>query len=84
MEEARTQVWRLWAARRVVPYPAFGLTSVLDGQIPLPAGIDATVAGLDPVDLRRSALVVAELLDPIGTPSPFASYVGSRLRAAGR
>lgn len=81
LEEAREQVWRLWAAGRDVPYPVFGLTSVLDGDVPLPPRVDETVAGLDAAALRRAALVTAELLTAVGAPSAFASYVDGRLRA---
>ncbi|GAA5181596.1 hypothetical protein GCM10023322_16640 [Rugosimonospora acidiphila] len=63
LEEARTQVWRLIAIAREVPYPVRGLTSILDQPAPvLPDGIEATVAGLEPEALRAAAVATAGLL----------------------
>lgn len=79
LEEARGQVWRLWAVTQDVQYPGFGLTSVLDGDAPMPAGIAETVAGLDAVDLRRAALMAAELLTQLGPPLEIGRFVARRL-----
>ncbi len=64
LQQARASIWRLWAVARGVDYPAFGLTSVLDDPAAgLPDGIERTVAGLDPDELRRAALTGVTLLD---------------------
>jgi len=71
LDQARTQVWRLWAAGQNLPYPAFGLTSVLDSPAAgVPPHIEATVAGLDYEGLRRAALACAALLDRCARPAP--------------
>ena len=60
---ARGMALRLHAAAEGVPYPAFGLTSLLDADPPrLPDGIERTVSGIDPDDLRSAALECASLL----------------------
>ena len=49
VHRARERVFQLWAAGLGVPYPSFGLTSLLDEPSPsLPPGIEDTYAG----DLR--------------------------------
>ncbi len=64
LEEARAQAWQLWAVTVSAVYPAYGLTAVLDvPDVALPPGLDATAAGLDPADLRRAAVAVADLLE---------------------
>src|SRR5207302_10987777 len=45
----------LHAAAHGAPYPVFGLTSVLDAGVPLPHGLEQTVAGLDAAELRAAA-----------------------------
>jgi hypothetical protein len=66
LTEARQQVWRLWAVARGVPYPAFGMTAVLDEPAAgLPPGIDDTVAGLGLRDLLAAARRLADLLDDV-------------------
>jgi predicted nucleotidyltransferase len=63
LEEARTQLWRLVATGQRAAYPGHGLTAVLDQAAPvLPAGIGATVAGLEPDALRVAAVATARLL----------------------
>jgi hypothetical protein len=49
LNEARAQLWQLWAVTLGVPDPQYGLTSILDfapGQVP--ASFEGTVADLDP------------------------------------
>jgi hypothetical protein len=63
LNEARDAALRLWAAAAGVPYPAFGLTSLLDADSPrLPDGLEATLPDADPADLPRAARACAELL----------------------
>jgi hypothetical protein len=93
LHEARTQVWRLWAAGAGLRYPVFGLTTVLDHpETGLPPDIEGTVAALDRTDLQRAALACAILLDDASRvagqswdadlPHEFARFVSARLRAA--
>ncbi|MGH3071998.1 MAG: aminoglycoside 6-adenylyltransferase [Gaiellaceae bacterium] len=79
LEEARAHLLRLHAARLGIAYPGFGLTSVLDAEAPLPAGLETTVAGLDADGLQRAAGALADLLDEHGPP-PLAGFVRARLR----
>ena len=63
LDEARSAALQLWAAAAAVPYPAFGLTSLLDADPPrLPGGLEATLPDADPADLPRAARACAEFL----------------------
>ena len=63
LQEARADVFKLWAAGSKIDFPGYGLTSLLDtpGES-VPTEFDATVADLDATDLRRAALACADLL----------------------
>ena len=91
LTEARDLALRLWAVAEAVPYPAFGLTSLLDADSPsLPPGLDATAARADPDELRAAAAACAGLLRRAadrarrrvgaGDESPMAGWVCERLR----
>jgi len=93
LHEARTQVWRLWAAAQDLPYPLFGLTAVLDEPwAGIPPGIESTVAALELNDLLRAGQACALLLEGAGAlaaerwqaelPSDMAIYVRSGLQRA--
>jgi len=62
LEEARALLLRHHAAEHGIPEPELGLTSVLDVDAPLPERLSETVARLDHADLRRAAVVCAEML----------------------
>ena len=90
LHEARHYVWALWAAAHGALYPWHGLSQVLDHeQGNLPPGIESTVAGLDPVDLRRAARAAAQVLataseaaarrHPADLPAAMAAYVTAAL-----
>jgi hypothetical protein len=75
-------------------YPWHGLSQVLDHDPGnLPPGIESTVAGLDPVDLRRAARASAAVLTavsesavrrhPADLPVAMAAYVTRRLSGTG-
>ena len=67
LQEARSQLWQLAAAVGDVPDPQYGLTSILDfapGQIP--AGMQDTVADLDPARLLAAARRLAALISETG------------------
>ena len=67
LHQARTLVWRLWAVTREVPFPAFGLTAVLDADaVGPPPGLEETVAALDVDDLRRAGRALVGMLPEIG------------------
>jgi hypothetical protein len=71
LNEGRSQLWQLQAAARAVPDARYGITSILDyapGQVP--AGMAATVAGLDPDQLLGAAIALARQLDEIGRDLP--------------
>lgn len=86
LNEARDQIWALWAAATGAIYPWHGLSQVLDNDPDqLPPGIDETVAGLDSAALRRAAAasttvlthasVAAAQRHPADLPTAMACYV---------
>jgi len=63
LHETRHHIWALWAATTGALYPWHGLSQVLDhNPRDLPPGIEATVTGLDPQELRRAARATAGVL----------------------
>jgi hypothetical protein len=71
LNEARAQLWQLWAVTLDVPDPQYGLTSILDfapGQVP--PSSEGTVADLDPGRLLDAARRVAALLHEAGERLP--------------
>lgn len=58
--------------------PECGLASLLDDGGSVPEGLESTVAGLNAAEVRRAALVCAELLATY-EQRPFADFVISRL-----
>ncbi|GAB3415474.1 hypothetical protein GCM10027569_37120 [Flindersiella endophytica] len=90
LDEARDHTFRLWGIAHGVRDATFGLTALLDApEVGLPAGVEATVAGLDGDDLHRAALATARLLTEAGRraaarvpaelPAALAEYVRGRL-----
>ena len=90
LHEARRHIWALWAAATGALYPWHGLSQVLDHDPGnLPPGIESTVAGLGPADLRRAARASAAVLTevsasaaqrhPADLPSAMAGYVSRAL-----
>ncbi len=86
LHEARDRIWALWAAAQGAMYPWHGLSQVLDHDPGnLPPGIESTVAGLDPDDLRRAARASTGVLTavsaaaarrhPADLPEAMAAYV---------
>jgi predicted nucleotidyltransferase len=66
LEEARGQIWRLWATAQGTSYPWHGLSQALDHDpTSVPAGIEATVAGLAADDLRSAVLAGAAVLEEV-------------------
>jgi hypothetical protein len=96
LHQARHHIWALWAAAIGAMYPGHGLSQVLDeDEASLPPGIESTVAGLDPADLRRAARASAGVLatvsaaaarrHPADLPTGMAAYVtGALSRDRGR
>ena len=91
LDQARDLALRLWAVGEDVPYPLFGLTSLLDVDPPrLPAGLEATAARAELGELVSASRACAELLRNAssrararvgGEPeSPMAAWVSERLR----
>jgi hypothetical protein len=85
---ARERIFQLWAAGGGVPYPSFGLTSLLDEPLPsLPPGIPATYAVPLFPDVLAAALATARLLGEAGAhaqsglDTPLREYVTNRLLA---
>ena len=60
---ARDELWKLVAVALGVPDPCYGLTSIVDfAPEQVPAGMRATVAGLDLDALTAAAVAAADLL----------------------
>ena len=94
LHEARHHIWALWAAAHGAMYPWHGLSQVLDHHPGnLPPGVESTVAGLDPVDLRRAARASTAVLavasesaarrHPADLPAAMAAYATRRLSSIG-
>jgi len=93
LNQARDQIWALWAAATGAIYPWHGLSQVLDNDPDrLPPGIEETVAGLDSADLRRAAAASVTVLThasdaaarqhPADLPTAMARYVTDTLSRA--
>jgi hypothetical protein len=89
LHEARQHVWALWATAQGASYPWHGLSQVLDHDpSSLPPGIERTVAGLDPDDLRRAVLATVTVLDAAGAaavrrcPADLPTAMADHVRAA--
>jgi hypothetical protein len=90
LNEARAQLWQLWAAAQHVSQPQYGLTSILDfAPEQIPPGIEQTVCDLDFGRLLSAARQLAGLLDQVGgqlpaqlraaLPAAMASYISNDL-----
>ena len=67
LHTARSLAWRLWAVARDVPFPAFGLTAVLDMPAAgTPPGLDATVSTLTEDGLRAAGHALLRILADVG------------------
>lgn len=89
LHQARTLTWRLWAVAQEVPFPAFGLTAVLDADgIGTPTGLEATVVRLSSGELREAGAALLRVLPHVGLrasaragasyPDGMASFVARR------
>jgi hypothetical protein len=77
LNEGRAQLWQLQAAAGAIPDARYGITSILDyAPDQVPAGMAATVAGLDLDQLLGAAIELARQLDGIGRDLP-AEYRGA-------
>ncbi|MGH3665822.1 MAG: hypothetical protein ACRDU8_07010 [Egibacteraceae bacterium] len=73
--DARTHAWRLWAVAEGVPFPGFGITSLLDEAPDRLPDAAATTARLDLGELRAAALACADLLEQAGVRAAKATGV---------
>jgi predicted nucleotidyltransferase len=78
LEKARSLLLRHHAAATGMRDPQYGVTSILDYGGAVPRGLEATVAGLDGVDIRRAAAACATLLATY-EQRPFGDLVIRRL-----
>ena len=63
LHEARTMTWRLWAVATGIPFPAFGVTTVLDEPESLtPPRLEASVARLSYAELQASGTALLDVL----------------------
>lgn len=71
LTEARDQIWQLWAADSDVVYPAFGVVSVENADLPAPPGLDTThPADLEPATLIDAAEALGRILSELRTDLP--------------
>jgi hypothetical protein len=60
--------WRLWAVAVDAPQAAYGVTAVYDAAQPLPPPrLAESLAGAEERDIRRAALVLADVLNGVAT-----------------
>jgi hypothetical protein len=91
LQVARGHFWQLWALAEMAPEPQYGVTSVLDAVAPLPAGVESTVACLEPSDLLEAGSHLVALLSELQArlsrdrgyrfPEHLGRFVGEDLRA---
>jgi hypothetical protein len=93
LEEARAELWRLWSVAAGIPDAQYGLTAVLDDpRRPMPANIDATVAGLGRAETLAAAMACVDLFIETwprairavardGGPPALAAWVRDQLRS---
>ena len=91
LNEARDLALQLWAVGEDVPYPLFGLTSLLDADPPrIPTGLEATAAHAELGKLATAARACAGLLRDASArararmgdqqaQSPMSAWVNERL-----
>ena len=86
LHRVRERIFQLWAAGGDVPYPAFGLTSLLDEPVPvLPPGIADAYAVPERGSVVAAARAAAELLGLAGKradpalDTPLREFVGARV-----
>jgi hypothetical protein len=96
LHEARRRALRLYAVANRIPYPSFGLVSLLDFEpFDLPHDLESTYSlPDDPTGVLGSALAVADLLDSVAEgagdslaadlATPWATVARSRLGAIHR
>jgi len=87
LHRARGRIYQLWAVGEAVPYPAFGIVSLLDDQPPcLPPGIEDTYAVAAPGSVRTAAIAAGALLAAAGghaqpgLDTALRGYVSARLQ----
>ena len=80
LEKVRSLLLRHSAADAGIRDPEYGLTSILDYGGAVPAGLEGTVARLDPAEIRAAACAAGELLAVYGE-RPFTDWVMGRLSA---
>jgi hypothetical protein len=90
VHRVRERIFQLWAAGGDVPYPAFGLTSLLDEPVPdLPPGIGSCYAVPSPDSVVAAARAAADVLRTAGErlrpglDTPLRGYVVERLANLG-
>jgi hypothetical protein len=71
LHEARTNLWRLYAAAHDVPDPQYGVTSILDfAPDTVSAAMEATVSDLDASRLLAAVRATARILREVGERLP--------------
>ena len=62
LDEARANMFRLWALAEHVPQARYGLTALVDAGARMPPGIDKSIAGASVGDLLSAARYLADVL----------------------
>lgn len=63
LHRARNHTWQLWAVAHKLDFALYGVTQVLDDEVPLPAGIEKTAADLDGKAIHTACLALADIAD---------------------
>ena len=87
LHRARGRIYQLWAVGEAVPYPAFGIVSLLDDQAPcLPPGVEDTYAVASWGSVQTAAIAASTLLAAAGghaqpgLDTALLAHVSARLR----
>lgn len=87
LHRTRGRIYQLWAVGEAVPYPAFGIVSLLDDQAPcLPPDVEDTYAVASWGSVQTATIATSKLLAAAGghaqpgLDTALRGYVSARLR----
>lgn len=88
LHRARNNTWQLWAVANKLDFALYGITQLIDDDVPPPEGMERTVAILEKDSIRTAWLVLADILEDVITATskvvPFDSPSGMALTAQQR
>jgi hypothetical protein len=63
LHRARNHTWQLWAVAHRLDFALYGITQILDDDVPLPEGMEKTSAVLESKALHAACLALADITD---------------------